>query len=271
MHGLLPILLTAVPLAYGVALVLYGRLFLAEDEAPHRPRCVLALMVAWLLLMFLLIDVAIEQRRCPLMTRGEALLFSAWMLTAFHFLNERFTQTRSLGVFTLLPAFGCVVLGVIFRDAGMGEDPGYDSALFVFHIAASLTAYVCYCIAAVMAALYVLLHRRLKTKQFDVAFRKIPPLERLDRIAAVWAFTGSIALLLGGGMGAFWMWMQPGIEVGATLAPILIVLLIFLGSAAARRLCGWRGLRHILLILTGFGALMLASVLSFLRFHGFYG
>lgn len=259
-----------VPAVYAWTAVVYLKLLLAEEERTLRPIALTSLLVALALHTAYLAAISGFYHRCPLASRGEALLFGAWILALVHTVNERFTRSQSLGVFTILPPFIGVIGAVLLRDAAFDLPAEYRNSLILFHIVASIASYVCYCIAGVFACMYVLQHRRLKRKNFDVTFRKMPSLEQLDSIAGAWALTGSISLLAGVAIGLYGLAQNHLTAPKGTLLPVWIVLLIFLGSGVARRFLGWRGLRHIRMVLLGFIVLLAISLLSFLKFHGFY-
>jgi HemX protein len=120
--------------------------------------------------------------------------------------------------------------------------------------------------AAILAGLYLLLHRKLKHKDFDLTFRKLPPLDKLDRLSANWSFLGSSTMVMSSVIGIWWV-RKDGLAgmTGKELA-IYLVLAVFLSAAVSRRLFGLRGRPHALLILSGFLLLLLTNLAGT---HGF--
>ncbi len=261
------ILKILVPLAYGVCLAYYGRLFFSADEARWNRRAQTALAVALLLHFGLLVVLGAEFHRCPLWTQGEALLFLAWMLGAIHFLSEWSADTRRLGFFTIGPAALCATASLFFLNAPLILDSEYHSPYFIFHIVASLASYASFSLAAVLAVLYVILHRKLKQKTFDLTFRKLPPLEKLDKLTANWVFLGTLLMLVSSAIGAWWVRRDELRGMSPPEIGIFAVLAVFLGISAARRFLGWRGLRHARWVLAGFGLLLLENLIGLHGFH----
>jgi ABC-type uncharacterized transport system permease subunit len=254
------------PAAYAVCLAFYAKLFFSRDETRDNRWAKLGLGAALCVHTALLAVLTVQFRRCPLWTQGEALLFMAWMLAVVHLVSEWAADTRRMGLFTLGPAALCATAALFFLGRELVLAPEYRSSWFIFHILASLAAYAAFSLAAVLAALYLVLHRKLKRKTFDIAFRKLPPLDRLDRLSAAWSFLGSFLMLASGVIGAWWV-RRDSLQ-GMTLreAGIFAVLAIFLGAAAARKTLGWRGLRHAQWVLAGFGVLLLVNLIGV---HGF--
>jgi HemX protein len=214
----------------------------------------------------LLALLAVQYGRCPLWTQGEALLFLGWMLLLLHVLSEWSADTRRLGFFTLAPAALCGAASLFFLGDALELSPAYRSSWFIFHIVASLASYAAFSLAAVLAALYLIQHRKLKRKHFDRTFRRLPPLDKLDKLAAVWSFLGTLLMIASSVIGAWWVRRDALLGMSAQEAGIFVVLLIFLVAAVSRRALGWRGRRHALWVLAGFTAL----VLSNLWLHGFF-
>jgi ABC-type uncharacterized transport system permease subunit len=254
------------PVAYLAALVAYGRAFFGENENGAGAGPKTGLMGVLLAHSALLIAIALRFQRIPLWTLGEALLFLGWMLAILHLISEWSAGTRRLGLFTLAPAAVCAVLSLFFLGHPLALPPAYLGAWFIFHIVASLASYAAFSLAAVLAALYLIQHRKLKQKHFDLTFRNLPPLDKLDRLAATWAFLGTLLMIASSVIGAWWVRRDSLRGMTPSEAGIFLVLAIFLGAALARRTLGWRGKRHAQWLLFGFAALVLANSVL----HGFF-
>lgn len=265
METALVLLKTLLPLAYVVALGAYARAFFREESGGSRKAAQSAMAVAVAIHTALLVLLAVEYRRCPLWTQGEALLFLGWMLAMLHLLSEWSADTRRLGIFTLMPAALCAIPAVFFLGNELALADQYRSSWFIFHIVASLASYAAFSLAAVLAALYLLQYGKLKRKHFDRTFRRLPPLDKLDKLAAVWAFLGTLLMIASSVIGAWWVRRDGLHGMSAQEAGIFVVLAIFLVAAVSRRTLGWRGRRHAIWVLSGFVALVLAN----LWLHGF--
>lgn len=266
--AILLILKFLLPLAYAATAVVYGRLFFSEDEARYAGKAKTGLAASLGLHTAYLILLGTHLQRCPLGNLGEGLLFIAWILGMIHVVSESLADTRRLGLFTLLPAALCVLVGVFLQSDEYAFPPSLRSSLLVFHIAASLASYACFSMAAILSGLYLLLHRKLKQKDFDITFRKLPPLDKLDKLSANWSFLGSAIMVASSVIGVWWV-RQDGLKgMTAKELAIYLVLAVFLGAGVSRRLFGLRGRPHALLILAGFLVLILVNLVGT---HGFGG
>lgn len=261
--SLLKILL---PLAYAICLWFYARLFFSADESRQGRWAKVSLAFALIFHTGLLFILAAKNQRCPLGTQGEALLFLAWMLALLHLISEWSASTRRLGLFTLGPAALCAVAALSFLGRDLMLDPQYRSSLFIFHIVASLAAYAAFSLAAVLSALYLTLHHKLKHKDFDLTFRKLPPLDKLDKLSATWSFLGTLLMLASTLIGLWWVRRDSLQGMSPREIGIFLVLAIFLLAAVSRRVWGSRGKTHAIWILIGFAALVFANLAGL---HGF--
>ena len=257
-----------VPFAYAGTTAIYARLFFSPEESRFAGKAHLGLALSLVAHTGLLAALGFYLRRCPLGTVGEGLLFLAWIVGVIQYLSEWLADTRRLGLFTLLPTSLCVVIGVFMQRPDYALPESLRSSLLVFHIVASLASYACFAMASILAALYLILHGKLKHKNFDITFRKLPPLEKLDKLSANWSFLGSATMVISSIIGIWWV-RRGGLN-GMSLreAAIYLVLAVFLGAAFSRRLFGLRGKRHAIVILVGFGVLLLTNLLGT---HGFAG
>ncbi len=257
-----------VPLAYLATTVTYAKLFFAPDEGPFARKARTGLGISLALHTLMLVTLGAQLKRCPLGTIGEGLLFLSWFLGTIQFLSEWLADYRRLGLFTLLPTTLCVVAAAFFQRPDFALPPELRSSFLVFHIVASLASYACFSMASILAALYLVLHRKLKNKNFDITFRKLPPLDKLDKLSATWSFLGSTTMVVASVIGI--VWVRKDSLAGMTMRELAIylVLMVFLTAGAARRLFGMRGRVHAILVLVGFAVLLLTNLIGA---HGFRG
>jgi len=263
---LLILLKFLVPLAYAATTMIYARLFFSPEEGKFAGKAHLGLAASLTAHTALLLVLGMYLRRCPLGTVGEGLLFLAWIVGITQYLSEWLADTRRLGFFTLLPTSLCVLLGVFLQRPDYALPESLRSSLLVFHIVASLASYACFAMASILAALYLVLHGKLKHKNFDITFRKLPPLEKLDKLSANWSFLGSATMVMSSIIGLWWVRKDGLAGMSPREAAIYLVLAVFLGAAFSRRLFGLRGKRHAIVVLVGFGVLLLTNLLGT---HGF--
>lgn len=255
-----------VPLAYLATTATYARLFFSTEESRHAAKARIGLGVSLTLHTLFLVSLGYHLHRCPLGTFGEGLLFLAWILGSIHFISEKVADTRRLGLFTLLPTTLCVLAAVFMLRADYALPSQLQGSLLVFHIVASLAAYACFSMASILAAMYLVLHSKLKHKNFDITFRKLPPLDKLDKLSAIWSFLGSATMVVSSIIGITFVRKDGLAGMGINEMAIYLVLAVFLGAGASRRLFGLRGRRHALVILVGFLVLLLTNLIGA---HGF--
>ncbi|MEO7425086.1 MAG: cytochrome c biogenesis protein CcsA [Fibrobacteria bacterium] len=266
MEALLSALKFLVPLAYLATTAVYGGLFFAPEENRFARKASTGLALSLVLHTCLLLLLGYTLKRCPLGTVGEGLLFLAWILGIIHLISERLADTRRLGLFTLLPAALCVLAGVFLLRPDFALPPQLRSSLLVFHIVASLAAYACFSMASILAGLYLVLHGKLKHKNFDITFRKLPPLDKLDKLSANWSFLGSGTMVISSVIGLVWVRKDGLAGMGLKELAIYLILIVFLGAGISRRLFGLRGKRHALVVLAGFFCMVLTNLIGT---HGF--
>jgi HemX protein len=266
MDSLIDVLKILIPLAYLATTAVYAQLFFSPEESRYARKAQIGLSLSLALHTALLVLLGYQLNRCPLGTIGEGLLFLAWILGAIHFLSEWLADSRRLGLFTLLPTTLCVLAGVFLLRPDFALPAELRSSLLVFHIVASLASYACFSMAAILAGLYLVLHGKLKHKNFDITFRKLPPLDKLDKLSANWSFLGSATMVIASIIGITWVRKDGLAGMGLNEMAIYLVLAVFLIAGVSRRLFGLRGKRHALLVLAGFLVLLLNNLIGT---HGF--
>jgi ABC-type uncharacterized transport system permease subunit len=252
---------------YVFTTVSYWQVFSREEEQ-YISRARIFLWISLGLHGLLLLLLAWLNRRYPFATAGEALLFCSWLVGGAHLASEFFSRSKPLGIFTLLPT----TLGVfisIFLVQPVSELPArYHGAFFSFHIVTSLTAYACFAVATILAAMYILLFRKLKSKDFDVFYRRLPPLENLEQLSAVWVLLGSAFMIISPLLGRIWVMRQSAGESGMSARElgIFLVMFLFLGILAGRKFFRLRGIRFTVCVIIGFVLLLMTHLLNV---HGF--
>jgi HemX protein len=242
-------------------------LFFSPEESRFARKASSALTLSLILHIALLLCLGYSLKRCPLGTVGEGLLFLAWILAIIHLLSEWLADTRRLGLFTLLPTTLCVGVGVFLVRPDFALPPDLQSSFLVFHIVASLASYACFSMASILAGLYLILHGKLKHKNFDITFRKLPPLDKLDKLSANWSFLGSATMVVASVIGWIWVRKDGLAGMSARELAIYLVLAVFLGAGVSRRLFGLRGKRHALVVLAGFFCMLLTNLIGTHGFH----
>ncbi len=249
------------PAAYGVAAVTYLGRFFRGREIPRALLAVtlvgaLALHASWALVA------GIDRGGWPAANAFEVLSGIALALVLVYASIEFRIGQTSTGFFVLVVAVGLTSMaaleGLVLRNA---TTEGLEGPIFGVHVLTAMIGCSAAALSAVYGLLYLLLYRQLKTHQFGTFYKRLPPLEVLERItyvAALIAFaTLSIAIPLGLVQlrrvhDTWWLW-DPKILTG------IATWFVFGTVSASRRWLGWNGRRLAYGSLAGF-ALVLVSL-----------
>jgi ABC-type uncharacterized transport system permease subunit len=154
------------------------------------------------------------------------------------------------------------------RFVGSAE-PGarIKSAILPFHVTTNLFGVALFTLAFSAATLYLIQERLLKKKQIDGVFRRLPPLDVLDRAEHRFLLAGFPLLTIGIITGTVW---AQRVEMGAAtevlravfgyVTWLVIASVLFLRAAA-----GWRGRRAAYGTIAGFGFAVVVLLFYLLR------
>jgi ABC-type uncharacterized transport system permease subunit len=143
-----------------------------------------------------------------------------------------------------------------------GSDPSLrvKSAMLPFHVATNLLGVALFALAFSAAALYLIQERLLKKKRIDGVFRRLPPLDVLDRAEHRFLLAGFPLLTIGIITGTLWHAELSLRAAFAYVAWIVIASVLFLRAAA-----GWRGRRAAYGTIAGFSFAVVVLVFYLLR------
>ncbi len=166
----------------------------------HRSRWTVVWMAATFLCQIGFLAVRGELRAaCPLMDRGEILMFLAWSLTLFYLLIGPAYRISLLGVFT-------APVGVIYQGLALipgtltanpmkalGGNPWHET-----HSAMSVLAYGALALAAVAGVMFLVLDKQLKEHHLKSGlFRNLPPVRELLISLERLLWVGGVLLTIG--------------------------------------------------------------------------
>ena len=152
---------------------------------------------------------------------------------------------------------------------GGGAEPGVrvKSAILPFHVTTNLFGVALFTLAFSAATLYLIQERLLKKKRIDGVFRRLPPLDVLDRAEHRFLLAGFPLLTIGIITGTLW---ARRVEMGAPgevlravfgyVTWLVIAAVLFLRAAA-----GWRGRRAAYGTIAGFGLAVVVLMFYLLR------
>jgi ABC-type uncharacterized transport system permease subunit len=151
------------------------------------------------------------------------------------------------------------------------EDPGYAT-----HAALMLLAYTALTLSFLYAILYLVQLRQLRTRTFGLAFRRLPPLDTLERMSVGSAKLGVPLLFAALATGHLWLYsLKDRLDPldAALLTPFdpkvlasWIIFLVYLTGLIGHRWWGWRGRRMNVLAIT----IYVLAVLAMGAIHHFF-
>jgi ABC-type uncharacterized transport system permease subunit len=121
----------------------------------------------------------------------------------------------------------------------------YRSTILPVHVTANLLGYALFSLAFAAAVAYLLQEKRLKQKRLVGLFRRLPPLDALDRAEHRFLLAGFPLLTIGILTGTYW---AHEVEAGSTTDIARAIFgyaswLLFAGVLYLRAVAGWRGRR----------------------------
>lgn len=191
--------------------------------------------------------------RFPLGSPLELASLMALSLTTIYVVVERVLHVRQTGVVIVGLAFVLQLLASAFAGGAVPDDPLLHDPGYTIHAVLVLLAYTALSLGFVYALLYMLLARQLAARRFGLLYRRLPPLETLERLSVASVRLGTPLLFLALATGHLWMYslmdsLPP--EQAARLSPFdakvltsWVVLIVYVVGLVGHDRWGWRGRR----------------------------
>ena len=146
-------------------------------------------------------------------------------------------------------------------------DAHYRRAILPIHVAVNLLGDALFMLAFAAAVAYLLQERRLKQKNLEGFFRKLPPLDALDRAEHRFLLAGFPLLTAGILTGVYW---ARDVEAGGAADVARAVFgyttwVLFAGVLLLRAGAGWRGRRAAYGTIAGFSFAVLVLVVYLVK------
>lgn len=141
-----------------------------------------------------------------------------------------------------------------FIRRGYEPEKGITDTIVPFHVASSLIGISLFTLAFTAATLYLIQERLLRKKRIDGVFRRLPPLDVLDRAEHRFLLTGFPLLTIGILTGTFWARRVEAGEPSDVLRAVFgyVTWLVIAGVLFLRAAAGWRGRRAAYGTIAGF-------------------
>jgi ABC-type uncharacterized transport system permease subunit len=194
---------------------------------------------------------AYRRGELPIQYRHEVLLVAAWALgLGSAYVSRRLRMVVLAAV--AAPTLALLTFFALLLVPSASGDRGASSIGIASHIILAILGFAGFSVSAGVGALYLWQIRLLKRDPTAAAARRMPPLEKLDRLNFVAAAMGFPCLALGllGG----WLFLGEGLRwwVDPTFLTSLGGLLIYTVLFTARGFLGWYGRRIAWLSVIGF-------------------
>jgi HemX protein len=255
------------PLLYLLLFVAYLWVFYENRKFAHRwaRRLLAATALAHLATAVLH---ALVHRHLPMASPLEFMSLLALSLLLNYAVVERRLRVRETGFLVTGVCFLLQFIASAFFVAEPAANPLLKDPGYAGHAVLVLLAYTALSLSFLYAVLYLVLARQLAHKTFGLLFRRLPPLEVLERMSVGAAKLGVPLLFAALALGHLWLYrlidtLDP--ETARGLTPfdpkILASWVIFLGyllGLAGHRWWGWRGRRMNALAIAAYLAVVVA-------------
>lgn len=203
----------------------------------------------------------------PLISFHEAMSFFSWSLVLVFLVVGLKQRFYVFGSFILPLAFLSLLAAAVFSKEVSALQPVLKTVWV--HVTLSMLGTVGFAVAFVAGVMYVMQDRLLKSKQFNVLYFKLPPLDSLDTLNQRSILLGFPFLTLGIVAGAISGQINLGSYVSwdpkQTLA--LVTWVFYLVVLIGRITVGWRAKKAAYLTIIGFSGVVLTFVGVVLKNH----
>ncbi|MDX1411782.1 MAG: cytochrome c biogenesis protein [Nitrospirales bacterium] len=205
--------------------------------------------------------------RFPIMTFKEAMSFFAWGLVFVLVIVGVKRGRQVLGAF-ILPLALLSLISATLAPSEPGALPPVLRTVWV-HITLSMLGTIGFAVAFVAGVMYVLQDRLLKSKQFNVLYFKLPPLDFLDSLNQHSILLGFPLLTLGILTGAVSAQLTIGSYLSWNPEQIwaMVTWVFYLAVLLGRVTAGWRAKKAAYLTIVGFAGVILTFVGILLKGH----
>jgi HemX protein len=180
-------------------------------------------------------------QHCPVSNLYEATVFIAWTIVAAYLVLGAWHRLRFLGAFAspVLFIMGVFALMPDLDKAPRGPQPEFINGWSSLHGALILLSFGAFGLGSIAALMYLMQERDLKTHKQRAILSRLPPIQRLERVAGGLVAVGFV--LLTAGLSLYPVLMRQKQITHFQPDPIIVwsgfVWLLYLGLLVMR----WRG------------------------------
>ncbi|WP_046228337.1 cytochrome C assembly family protein [Paenibacillus dauci] len=196
--------MTLFNLLYDIIIYLYALslLFYFSDCIRRNPRAKRTgtgfLVLVFIIQLASITIRTVEEKTLPLFSTYDFFFFLTFILILISFFIERVLKTDYAVLLLNVIGF-CAMVQNRLHSPGEGALPsGWDTVhgLLILHVALANLSFAFYTVAAVFAAMYLFLHRKLKQKKWDNTVRRLPSLESMERYTYTSMLIGTPLLIV---------------------------------------------------------------------------
>ena len=193
----------------------------------------------------------------PILTFKGAMSFFAWALVLVFLAVALKRGLHVLGVFILPLAFLSLISASVVPAEAQSFPPVFRTVWV--HVILSMLGAVGFAVAFVAGIMYVMQDRLLKSKQFNVLYSKLPPLDSLDSLNQRSILLGFPFLTLGILTGALSAQLTLGTYLSWNPEQVLALVtwIFYFAVLLGRVTVGWRAKKAAYLTIVGFAGVVL--------------
>ena len=265
------VLQVAVPVLYGVLVLLYGVTFFWNAPSVEGYKTPLLGTTIVLHAVYLAVRTAAFDHP-PITSVFEIMTMLAFCIAVAYLYLEVRTNASTTGVLILALAFVFQTVSSVFiRD--LLTIPDYLHSLVLgFHVTTALLGYTGISLSAAYGFLYLMLYRDMKTANFGKMYERLPNLETLETMSHRAEVLGFVMLSVAILIGLFWL---PRVFADFSywdpkLVGSVVIWMLYAVGLAAKRRFGWQGRRMMILTLVAFCFVFLSMTVINLYLSGFH-
>jgi ABC-type transport system involved in cytochrome c biogenesis permease subunit len=198
-------------------------------------------------------------RQAPFMGILQGFGFASWILAMmFLHISHSFEDETSVGM-VIMPLAALFAIPGLFATLAKVTDPLLSSnPWFILHACIALYGYGAFTIAFTGAALYLILHREIKSKRLGTVFQRLPSLDQLDYMTYMSVTLGFVALTVSIITGMVWTMLRLGKLLQFDIKEVItfanwLIYAFYLHSRYSGR---WRGRCAAWLVILGFAVVL---------------
>jgi cytochrome c-type biogenesis protein CcsB len=256
---------------YGIAAVYFLIRFILKKEKTARA-AYLFLLLGLVTHAIDLIVIGVHYRHFPATTLSEAFSLVTWLTVFFFTLIARRESMEAVAIIVLPIA----ILSLIFHEFAGTPPPSIEPAIrgewVYLHIPLMVLSVAALALTFILAILYIIQERQLKSKQPAFFYYRLPSLEVLEDLAFKSLWAGFFLLTLGIVTGMVLSQSVKGVYFSGDYKEIwsVITWALYAVLMHGRLLAAWRGRKAAYLAIVGFALMLFSFAGVSLLFKGYH-